>query len=250
MDLVLLLSLTRSRRVLLTRYEPIVLTRGMKKQKTAGVIAYSRVSTEEQSVSGLGLDAQRSCLEGEVARRGWEEVSYIVDEGKSGKSLNRPGMTQALEALAAGTANVLVVAKLDRLSRSILDFVTLLDRAKREGWSLVVLDLGIDMSTPSGQLMANVMASFAEYERQLIGARTASALQAKKAQGFRLGRPVTLDRSVAARIVMLRQQGMSTPKIAALLNQEQVPTARGGSQWFPSTVAGVLRSAVLDAEAA
>ena len=220
----------------------------MTKSKNQTVIAYSRVSTEEQSVSGLGLDAQRSALEAEVARRGWEEVVYVSDEGKSGKNLNRPGMTQALEALAAGTANVLVVAKLDRLSRSILDFVTLLDRAKREGWSLVVLDLGIDMGTPSGQLMANVMASFAEYERQLIGARTASALQAKKAQGFRLGRPVTLDRQVAQRIVVMRQQGMSTPKIAAALTADGTATATGG-KWWPSTVSAVLRSAELDAEA-
>lgn len=70
------------------------------------------------------------------------------------------------------------------------------------------------------------------------------------AQGYRLARPVTLGKRVAERIVTLRQQGLSTPRIAALLNQQQVPTARGGARWYPSTVTGVLRSANLDAFAA
>jgi DNA invertase Pin-like site-specific DNA recombinase len=218
----------------------------MAKTKNQTVLAYSRVSTEEQSVSGLGLDAQRSALQAEAARRGWESVVYVVDEGKSGKTLNRPGISEALRALAAGDASVLVVTKLDRLSRSLLDFATLMEQARREGWSLIVLDVGIDMSTPSGQLMANVMASFSEYERQLIASRTASALQAKKSRGFRLGRPVTLDRAVAQRIVRMRQAGLSTPRIAAALNDERVPTARGGAAWYASTVSAVLRSAELD----
>lgn len=90
--------------------------------------------------------------------------------------------------LGNGQASVLVVSKLDRLSRSLLDFATLMDRAKREGWELVVLDLAIDTTVPSGQLVANVMAAFAEHERQLIGARTSAALQQLKAQGKRLVR--------------------------------------------------------------
>lgn len=220
----------------------------MAKARSKAVIAYLRVSTEEQSVSGLGLEGQRSSLEAEVARRGWGEVTFISDEGKSGKTLNRPGMNQALAALAAGRAGTLVVAKLDRLSRSLLDFATLMEQARREGWELVVLDLNIDTSTPSGGLMANVLASFSEYERQVISQRTSVALQAKKAQGYRLGRPVTLDRQVAQRIVAMRQQGMSTPKIAAALTADGTATATGG-KWWPSTVSAVLRSVELDAQA-
>lgn len=211
------------------------------------MIAYLRVSTEEQSVSGLGLDAQRSVLAAEVARRGWEDVAFIADEGKSGKTLNRPGITQALAALAAGEASTLVVAKLDRLSRSLLDFATLMEQARREGWELVVLDLNIDTSSPSGALMANVLASFSEYERRVISQRTALALQAKKAQGHRLGRPTVLDKAVVRRVVEMRAAGMSTPAIARTLNAEGVPTARGGVAWYASTVAAVLRSAELDA---
>jgi len=220
----------------------------MAKTRSKAVIAYLRVSTEEQSVSGLGLQAQRSSLEAEVARRAWEDVLFISDEGKSGKTLNRPGMKRALAALASGTAGTLVVSKLDRLSRSLLDFATLMEQARREGWELVVLDLNIDTSSPSGALMANVLASFSEYERQVISQRTAVALQAKKAQGHRLGRPVTLDRAVAQRIVTMRTRGMSTPRIASALTADCTPTATGG-KWWPSTVSAVLRSADLDAQA-
>jgi DNA invertase Pin-like site-specific DNA recombinase len=174
----------------------------------------------------------------------------MADEGFSAKNLSRPSISTALDMLRRGDASVLVVSKLDRLSRSLLDFATLMDRARREGWQLVVLDLAIDTTTPSGALMANVMASFAEYERQLIGARTAAALQQLKAQGKRLGRPRSLPAAVTARVVSERASGMTMAAIADGLNAHAVPTARGGARWYPSTVAAVLRSAALDAAAA
>jgi len=213
------------------------------------VIAYVRVSTDEQSVSGLGLADQRFTIERETQRRGWTDVEYLADEGFSAKNLTRPAISKALDALTKGEASILVVSKLDRLSRSLLDFASLMDRAKREGWQLVVLDLAIDTTTPSGQLMANVMASFAEYERQLIGQRTSAALQQKKAQGARLGRPKSLDSAVVCHIVALRKDGKSTPVIANQLNIEAVPTARNGVRWYPSTVSAVLRSVALDRQA-
>lgn len=210
------------------------------------VIAYTRVSTQDQANSGLGLEAQRAVIAGETSRRGWTEVIHLTDHARSGKNLDRPGITEALELLRSGAAGTLVVAKMDRLSRSLADFCRLMDMAKAQGWQIVVLDLAVDTSTASGRLMADVMASFASYERAMASLRTKEALAAKKAQGFRLGRPVTLDRAVAQRIVTMRQQGMSTPRIAGVLNNEQVPTARGGSAWYPSTVSGVLRSVALD----
>lgn len=222
----------------------------MRKKQVHQVIGYTRVSTEEQTVSGLGLADQKAAIEREAERRGWGNVEYVSDEGFSAKNLARPAIASALDALTRGHASVLVVSKLDRLSRSLLDFATLMDRARREGWQLVVLDLAIDTTTPSGQLMANVMASFAEYERQLIGQRTSAALQQKKLQGARLGRPRTLAVSVVGRIVDMREEGKSTPAIANQLNLEAVPTARGGARWYPSTVAAVLRSVELDRAAA
>jgi DNA invertase Pin-like site-specific DNA recombinase len=177
-------------------------------------------------------------------------VDWLADEGYSAKNLSRPSIATALDALRKGDASVLVVSKLDRLSRSLLDFASLMNRAKKEGWQLVVLDLAIDTTTPSGALMANVMASFAEYERQLIGARTSAALQQLKGQGVRLGRPRTLSADVTARVVSERASGMTMAAIADGLNSDSVPTARGGAAWYPSTVAAVLKSAALDRVAA
>jgi len=219
------------------------------KQRADVVIGYLRVSTDEQAESGLGLADQRAVIEAEAGRRGWSGVDWVVDDGYSAKNLSRPGITEALERLRSGEASVLVVSKLDRLSRSLLDFATLMDQAKREGWQLVVLDLAIDTTTPAGELMANVMASFAQYERKLIGARTSAALRQLKAQGKRLGRPRTMPSAVTKRVVSMRTKGMTLQGIADTLNKENVPTARGGATWYPSTVAAALRSAELDAEA-
>lgn len=221
-----------------------------KRQQSTAVIGYMRVSTEEQAMSGLGLADQRAAIEAEAKRRDWDSVNYVTDDGWSAKSLARPGITEALEALRAGNAGILVVSKLDRLSRSLLDFASLMAQAEREGWQLVVLDMAIDTTTPSGALMANVMASFAEYERRIIGARTSAALQQLKSQGKRLGRPRTMPQEVTERVVRERQAGRTLAAIAEALNTDGVPTARGGSKWYPSTVKAVIASAELDASAA
>lgn len=220
------------------------------KKRSATVLAYLRVSTEEQSVSGLGLADQREVIAAEAARRGWSDVEYVSDEGFSAKNLSRPGIAAALDMLGRGEASVLVVSKLDRLSRSLLDFAMLMERARVEGWQLVVLDLALDTTTASGELMASVMACFAQYERRLIGARTSAALQQLKRQGKRLGRPRTLPAAVTQRIVSARAEGATLAAIADSLNRDFVATARGGARWYPSTVKAVLASAELDAAAA
>ena len=217
--------------------------------RQATVLAYLRVSTEEQATSGLGLADQRAVIEAEAARRGWTDVEYLTDDGYSAKSLARPAVAQALDMLRDGQASVLVVSKLDRLSRSILDFVSLMAQAEREGWQLVVLDMALDTSTPSGALMAHIMSAFSEYERRLIGSRTSAALQQLKSQGVRLGRPRVMAESVRERIVTEREEGRTLAAIAEGLNADEVPTARGGARWYPSTVKAVLDSVALDAVA-
>jgi len=117
------------------------------------VVGNMRVSTEGQV---YGLEAQHMAIESEVTRRGWE-VEYIADEGRSGKDINRPGITRALALLKAGEAEALVVSKLDRLARSLLDLAQILDLAKRQGWAVIVMDIGIDTTTPTGELVVNDM---------------------------------------------------------------------------------------------
>ena len=214
------------------------------------MIAYCRVSTQEQGNSGLGLQAQRTTIRAEADRRGWSNARYLTDKGYSAKNLARPGLQQALEALAGEEADVLVVAKLDRLSRSLLDFATLMERSQREGWSIVALDLGVDTTSPGGEMMANVMASFSQFERRLIGERTSAALQAAKARGQRLGRPRQLSQRILNRIVRERSKGATLAGIAEALNEDGVATAQGGARWYPATVRAVLRSVELDEETA
>lgn len=212
-------------------------------------VAYVRVSTDEQADSGLGLAAQRSAIVAECTRRGWEEPTFIADDGYGAKNLDRPGITRALDELAAGRATVLIVAKLDRLSRSLLNFAELVERARNQGWELVALDTPVDMTTPTGEMMAGIVALFAQYERRLIAERTKAALRAKKAQGARLGRPRLLPDETAQRIATMRAAGTTVRAIATALTADGVPTATGRTTWHPTAVARALRSLSLDAEA-
>lgn len=202
-------------------------------------LGYVRVSTDEQVGSGLGLEAQRRTLRAEAKRRGWH-LALVVEDGRSAKDLNRPALVEALVRLDKRQADVLVVAKLDRLSRSVADFGGLLDRAGKRGWSVVCLDLGVDTTTPVGEFTANVVASASQYERRLIGQRTRDALAERKAQGVRLGRPLQIPAPVVTRIRTEHNAGHSLRTIAAGLSADEVPTARGGRAWSSSTVQRVL----------
>lgn len=212
-------------------------------------VGYVRVSTDEQARSGLGLADQREKITREANHRGWD--LEIIEDNGSGKDLDRPGIRKALARLAAGDADALVVAKLDRLSRSIFDFADLVRRATREGWSVAALDIGVDTSTINGKLLANMMMVLAEWERDLIGERTQDAMRAARTlPGFAgYGRPILTPDAVAGRIAALRASGESFRAIAATLNDENIPTAHGGSQWWPSTVRDILQR-VTDGEVA
>jgi len=203
-------------------------------------LAYLRVSTEEQAAHGLGLDAQRAAILAEAKRRGWDELRFLEDPGYSGKDTKRPGLLVAREALRRGEAAGLIVAKMDRLSRSLLDFTTIMGEAQRQGWSLVALDCPMDSATPMGEAMVSVAAVFSQLERRMIGQRTKEALAVKRAQGVKLGRPRTTPNHVVARITREREQGRSLRLIAHGLNSDSVPTAQGGARWYASTVRALL----------
>jgi DNA invertase Pin-like site-specific DNA recombinase len=170
-------------------------------------------------------------------------LAAVHQDALSGKTLKRPGLVTALQAAESGAASAIVVAKLDRLSRSLADFASLMARAQAGHWNVVALDLGIDLSTPSGEFMANVLASAAQWERRIIGQRTKDALAVKRAEGIRLGRPVTLPAEVVESILEARSAGAGWSHIARDLNERNVATAHGGAKWYPSTVQAVVRSA-------
>lgn len=208
------------------------------------VLGYVRVSTDEQSDSGAGLEAQRRAIVAECERRGWHLVEVVEDAGFSAKDLKRPGIQAALHALQAGDATALVAAKLDRLSRSMIDFTGLMATAQKQGWALVALDCAVDTTTPAGEAMANVLATFAQFERRLISQRTREALAVKRSQGVRLGRPPTMPQTVVNRIRRERDKGRTFAAIADGLNRNEVPTAQGGVRWYPGTVRYTLNRAI------
>jgi DNA invertase Pin-like site-specific DNA recombinase len=202
------------------------------------VYGYVRVSTDEQANSRAGLDAQRAAILIEAQRQGWELIE-IVEDAASGKSMKRPGIERVLTELRAGHATALVVAKLDRLSRSMLDFASLMATAQRQGWGVVALDVNVDTTTPSGEMMATVTAAFAQFERRLISQRTKEALAQRKAAGVRLGRERVVSAELEARAHALKASGLSVRKIGAALAVEG-HHAPGGGDWSPSSLQRIL----------
>ncbi len=210
------------------------------------------MSTEDQADEGLGVAAQLDAARAAIAERDWFLVGEVVDAGVSGAVApeSRPALGPALEALdVAGAAAALVVGRLDRVTRSLLAWAELVERSRRRGWAIVVVAEGFDLSTDSGELTAGLLASVAQYERRLIGARTREAMAAAKARGARYGRPI--EHSPEARRIVgeMRAGGATLQEIADRLIAEEIPTPRGG-RWWTSTVHAIVVSLRLDAEAA
>lgn len=205
-------------------------------------LVYTRVSTEEQGISRNGLESQLATCQ-EYSRRMGFEVAEVIEEVVSGaKMTNRPLFIGALARLKAGDANVLVVSKLDRLSRSVSDLCYLLEVSEKEGWSLVILDLNIDCTTSSGRMQAQIQATFAEFERRRIGERTKDGLAIAKSKGKKLGgsKPVIPAETVEV-IAFLRLVNLSLRSIAEVLNKE-LGTTPTGKAWSAGSIDWVLKS--------
>jgi DNA invertase Pin-like site-specific DNA recombinase len=201
------------------------------------VFGYVRVSTDGQEESGLGLADQRARIEEEAARHGWD-VEIREEVGSGGRADNRPVLAGVRVELRRG--DVLVVAKADRLTRSLLDFADVVAEAQRRGWTLLVLDQGFDLNTTNGRAMAGMLAVFAQWERELIGERIRSAFAVKRAQGD----PQQASNEARTRILELRAAGLTQEGIARELTQAgfKPPRTRGrvGNRWHRSLVRRVL----------
>jgi DNA invertase Pin-like site-specific DNA recombinase len=205
------------------------------------MFGYARGGTEEQAESRNGLEAQQDTIATEAERRGWD-VEYFSDEGASGKYING-NLREVLHLLASGQGDGLIVAKLDRLARSIIHAANIIEDAQRQGWSLVVLDMNLDLSTASGRAMAGTLAVFGQYERELISERTKAGLAAKKRRGEPIGRPRLAQPGVVRRIVLDRNTGLSYDRIATALEAEGILSPAGRPKWQPSTVRRIYASA-------
>jgi DNA invertase Pin-like site-specific DNA recombinase len=221
-------------------------------------IGYARVSTDGQAEKGISLAAQQSRIRAMAVLQGLEGAELadvIIDAGESAKSLNRPGMARLLSLVDAGAVDTVIIAKLDRLTRSVKDLGELLERFSRRGVSLVSVAESLDTGSASGRLVLNIMVSVSQWEREAIGERTKEVLAHKKANreycgnteyGFRCrdGKTVEPDpyeQRVCKTITRLREQGQSLRQIAAYLNKERRLT-RSGSLWRHCYVARVLKT--------
>jgi DNA invertase Pin-like site-specific DNA recombinase len=194
------------------------------------------VTSERQSDSRADLEAQRRVIAAACKRRGWQLVELVEEAGLSANDLKRPGIEEALRVLESGDAKPLVAAKLDRLSRSMIDVTALIATAQKQGWALVALDCALETTTQAEEAMANVLATFAPFERRLISQRTREAHALNRSQGVPLGRPTTMSQYVIDRIRRERAAGKSLAAIANGLNADRIPTAQGGRRWYPATI--------------
>ncbi|WP_420610676.1 recombinase family protein [Candidatus Poriferisodalis sp.] len=227
-------------------------TPGQASESIAGVVlSYARCSTSEQGRSGFGLDAQHDAVDAWAAVSG-RTVEHHSEDGASGLLAPdaRPVLSALLNRLADGDdpADTLAVSRLDRLGRSALDVLSLLDRAERERWNVVMLDVAVDTTTPAGLMVATVMAAMARMERDMTAQRTRDALARKAATGARLGRPVSdATRAAAARAEALAAEGLSQHAIADKLTAEQWPRATpAAGPWTARAVGLALHSLHLD----
>ena len=220
-------------------------------------IGYVRVSTEKQADFGVSIDAQQTKIRAMAVVQGAELVDVIIDAGESAKSLQRPGMARLLALVDARAIDTVIIAKLDRLTRSVADLAELLKRFERRGVSLVSVADSLDTRSAAGRLVLNIMVSVSQWEREAIGERTRDAMRHKRANGERVGNiaygycvaadGVQLEadpheQTILAHMRALKTAGGTQRAIAAELNRQGF-TTRKGTAWQHQYVAAVLRTA-------
>lgn len=219
-------------------------------------VGYVRVSTEAQAVEGVSLEAQRGRIEAWCLANGYDLAGLHVDAGISGKRAdNRPGLQTALKEVYQARGSALIVYSLSRLARSVKDTLDIAGRLDRAGADLVSLSEKIDTTSAAGRMVFRMLAVLAEFERDLCGERTKTALSLKKHRGECVGEvPLGWRRDgnrlvhepegqkALAKIRGLRGRGLALRAIAAELERLGIRSAKGGTRWDPKTIQRVLRS--------
>ncbi len=210
-------------------------------------VGYTRVSTDQQAATGVSLAAQAEKIKAMAVVQDAHLLEVVTDAGASAKTLNRPGLAQLLDLVDRRQVQTVIVAKLDRLTRSVRDLGELLDRFQRRGVSLVSVAESLDTGTAAGRLVLNIMSSVSQWEREAIGERTRDALQHKKARGERVGTvpfgsrldddgrtliPNPAEQEIVTLVQACRDGGYSLRAIAAELNRQGYQTRRGTSWRF------------------
>ena len=202
---------------------------------------YARLSTQAQADEGQSLATQTTRMLAACQEHSWQPVGVDLDDRHSGRGGERPGLYRSLERIASGGADLLVVADVDRLTRSVPDWHALLRWFDDAGAD--VFDVGLQqyLCSEPGRTVASWIVQGAEREAAKTAERTRAGLQHKRARGGVTGRPAVWDEpQIAARIQGLRAGGMSLQGICNVLNADRVPTRRGAPQWRPSALQTTL----------
>ncbi len=216
-----------------------------------------RVSTTEQSEKNISVPAQKSRNISFCNSKDWSIYDFYIDDGYSGKDLNRPDMQRLIKDAGEKKFDVVVVWKLDRLSRRQRDILYLIeDVFLANGIDIASVTENLDTSTAMGRAMVSIMGTFAQLERETIVERTKMGKEEAARQGRFFGGKAILGYTskdkrlivdpigaeVIRKIFRLYLDGNGYGPIAAQLNAEKVPTPRGNSYWFVATVARLLQN--------
>src|SRR6516162_7305732 len=220
-------------------------------------IGYVRVSTDRQAEQGVSLEAQEAKIRAMATVQGAELFEVIVDGGESAKNLNRPGLQRLLGLVDSGKVEAVIIAKLDRLTRSVKDLCNLLELFEKRGVALISVAESLDTASAAGRLVITIMAAVSQWEREAIGERTRDAMRHKRASGERVG---TIrfgfclaedgsrlvedpdEQDIIGRIRELKAAGHTLQEIAYELNRQGYTTRRG-TAWRFQYVAAVLKAA-------
>jgi len=218
-------------------------------------IGYVRVSTEEQVLTGVSLDSQEEKIKAYCIAKEWDLTRVIRDEGYSAKDLNRPGMQEIIEGCKRKDFDVVVILKLDRLTRSVKDLGYLVeDIFQKNEVAFSSLQDNFDTATANGRMVMNILATLAQWERDIISERTRDAMSFMRRDLKLVGAvPFGYDCNngslsinpeegvIVQKMIALRKRGRSYQKIATHLNAKEIPSKNGG-KWYPKTVMGILKA--------
>ena len=177
------------------------------------VAIYARVSTKEQTT-----ETQVTQLLAYCQSRGWTDVAVFRDDGISGVRDNRPELDKLRDRMLHGEVSSIVVSKMDRLGRSLGMILRFWDEADAAGVRVIVIDQGIDTSTPAGRLQRNMLAALAEFERELVLERTRAGIARARSLGRKFGAPRRIPESVAKEVRERRARGESFRMISQRMN--------------------------------
>jgi len=232
----------------------------VKKDEAIGrVAAYSRVSTAEQATGDFtSLDAQEARSRAFCkSQNGFESISSYVDPGYSGATMDRPGLHALLRDIRSGKIDTILVYKFDRLTRSSRDFQNLLQLFEEQGVRLISVTENIDATSPIGRLARNVMANFAEFEREVIAERTRDKMYERAVRGMwnggtppygfnRVDKRLRVVASEAEHVRFIFNGYFQDPSVSTLreeLHRRQWFT-RSGGKWGKNTLLHILHNPV------